>query len=339
MAPIPIPALTRPWTSRRNRPDASTASALLIAQSRLFALKEHLKDTATGGTTSGTRNAASVWVTKGSCDGTTVNTSGTDLITSHTTWLWAAGAHSWWWAENAAVGYQIVIDTAGAASASVCIAFAPISTPFTGGNTTTRPTSTQEFLWGTGSTGAGTVAAWLSDVVTGGSNYTHFVTADDGQFWFLCSRAGTGIFSTVIGFQKPSGATDARAVYAIGNTLSSSRGAMSRAQIIDANTGAMSRSPNGVSTHTGGVGSFGYAGGSNYLGTGTTDANSGKYLSGPVDAWSIAGGQNAWRGRFVDLIAVGARPIGDGFPSVAAQERVVVGDFLLPFPATTALIT
>lgn len=338
MAMIPLPNLIRPWTVRGNRPDASTASALLIAQSRVWGMKEHMKDTATGGSLSATRNAASVWVTKGSCDGTTVNTSGTDLITTHTGLIWAAGAHTWWWGENTAAGYQCVIDTAGALSASLCIAFAPISTPFTGGSTTTRPTSTQEFLWGTGSTGAGTVATFLSDVVTGGSNYTHYVTADDGQFWFLVGRAGTGIFSTACAFLKTVDSTDTRAAFVIGSTLSSGRGAMSRAQIFDSNLGSSARSPNGTAIHTGGLTPLGYAGGSNYLGRGGVDANTGKYLSGPIDAWSNAASQDAYRGRFQDFAAVGIRPVGDPFFTAGGvQERVVVGDVLVPYPSITPI--
>lgn len=335
-----LPALTKTWYSRCNRPIASSASALLIAQSDIFAFKEHLKDTATGGTTGGgTRNAASAWVTKGSCDGTSFNTSGTDLIAAHTNLIWSSGGNrSWWWGECAALGYQIVVECGAAASTNLCVAAAPIATPFTGGSLTARPTSTQEFLWGTGSLGAGTTVAFLSDVVTGGTNYTHFICADDGQFWFLTSRAGTGIFSTCCGLVKTTGSTDPRAVYLVGTTLSSSRGAMSRSQLFDSNNGSMSRAPNGVGTHTGGFTTGGYAGGSNYLSAGGTDANTGKYLAFPVDAYSNAAAQYAWRGRVPDFASVGVRPVGDCYPSTAAPERVVVGDALIPCPGVAPIV-
>ena len=188
------PALTKTYSTRGNRPNAANSTALLVAQSTIFALIQHMKDTATGGTLSGTRHANSIWNCKGSSDGTSFNTSGTDLITAHTNLVWAAGSHSWWWGENVTCGYQVVIDLPSATSTSICLAFAPIRTPFTGGSLSARPTSTQEFLWGTGSTGAGTTVVFLSDVVTGNNNYTHYVTADDGQFWFLVSRSGGGIF-------------------------------------------------------------------------------------------------------------------------------------------------
>lgn len=333
-----LPSLVKTWHARGNRPNAANSTALLVAQSTIFALIQHLKDTATGGTTSGTRNAASVWVTKGSSDGTSFNTSGTDLITSHTNLVWASGNHSWWWGECTASGYQVVIDCGAAASTSLGLVFAPISTPFTGGSLAARPTSTQEFQWGTASTGAGTVATFLSDVVTGNSNYTHFITADDGQFWFLASRSGLGIFTTAAGFVKPTGSTDPRAVFVCGSALSSSRGAMSRAQLFDAGTGAMSRLPNGTGTAAGGFSPGGFAGGSNYLSVGGVDANSGKYLAFPVDAFSIASGQYAWRGRVPDLVSVGTRPVGDSYPSTAAQERVVVGDVLIPFPSVVPIV-
>lgn len=337
-----LPALSKVWYSRCNRPIASSASALLIAQSVVFALKEHLKDTATGGTTGGgTRNAGSAWVTKGSSDSVSFNTSGTDLIPAHTNLVWANSgtAHSWWWGECAAAGYQIVIACASSSSTALCVAFAPISTPFTGGSLTARPTSTQEFLWGTTSTGAATTATFLSDVVTGGTNYTHFVVADDGQFWFTTSRAGTGLFSTCAGFIKPTGSTDTRSAYAVGTTLASARGAMSRASLFDSSNGAVSRQPNGVAvTSTGGFTTAGLAGGSNYLGAGGTDANSGKYLAFPVDAVCNVPAQYAWRGRVPDLAAVGIRPVGDCYPSTAAPLRVVVGDVLLPCPGVAPIV-
>lgn len=332
-----LPALTKTWSARGNRPNAANTTALLVAQSTIFALKEHMKDTATGGSTAGTRNANSVWVTKGSSDSATANTSGTDLIASHTNLVWSTGSHSWWWGENAQAGYQCVIACYGAASTSIGIAFAPISTPFTGGTVSARPTSTQEFMWGTASTGATTVATFLSDVVTGNNNYTHYITADDGQFWFLVSRAGLGIFSTCLGFVKPVGSSDTRAAYAVGSTLASARGSMGRSILFDSGNGAVSRTPNGTSVAVGGFEVKALAGGTHYLGTGTVDANSGKYLAFPVDAFSATAGQVAYRGRVVDFVAVGARPVGDSFPSTAAQERVVVGDVMLPFPSVVPI--
>lgn len=334
MPTVPVPAtLDRPWVARGNQPNAANTTALLVAQSYIFALIAHMRGSAAGGTTSGTRVAASNWVCKGSSDGTSFNTSGTDLISAHTNLVWSAGNHSWWWGENTAAGYQVVVACYGAASTTIGIAFAPIGTPFTGGSLTARPTSTREFMWGTTSTGATTTATFLADVVTGNNNYTHYITADDGQFWFLCSRAGLGIFTTALGFVKPTGSTDANAAYAVGSTLASSRGAMSRAVLFDATTGAVSRSPNGTAIATGGFQVMGLAGGQHYLGVGTVDANTGKYLSFPVDAYALAAGQLAYRGRVQDVIAVGARTVGDSFPSTVAQLRVVVGDVMLPFPS------
>lgn len=337
-----LPALSKVWYSRCNRPIASSASALLIAQSNVFALKEHLKDTATGGTTGGgTRNAGSAWVTKGSSDSVSFNTSGTDLITAHTNLVWANSgtAHSWWWGECAAAGYQVVVACANTSSSAVCVAMAPISTPFTGGSLTARPTSTQEFLWGTSSTGAATTVTMFTDLTLGGTNYTHFVAADDGQFWFLASRAGTGIFSLCIGFTKPTGSTDTRSAFIVGNTLASGRGAMGRSVIFDSSLSAVSRSPNGtVVVSSGGFSAVARAGGSDYLGAGSTDANSGKYLAFPTDAFCNLAGQYAWRGRVPDFAGVGTRPVGDCYPSTAAPERVVVGDVLLPCPGVAPIV-
>lgn len=332
-----LPALTKTYSARGNQLNASNTTALLVAQSTVFALKEHMKNAASGGTTSGSRHANSVWATKGSSDGTTANLAGSDLIAAHTNLVWSAGNHSWWWGENATCGYQVVIDCCVAASTSLAVVFAPIGTPFTGGDITTRPESTREFICGTTSTGAGTAVTFLTDVVTGNNNYTHYVTADDGQFWFLVSRSGGGIFTTCLGFQKSVGSTDPRAAFGIFSALNSSRGAMNYLSVFNSNTGAVSRQPNGLAVGTGGLTRGGSAAGSEYLGVGGTDANTGKYLAFPTDAFSLSASQYAWRGRIPDMCNVGLRPVGDSYPSTAAQERVVVGDCLLPFPGVVPI--
>lgn len=332
-----LPALSKTYSTRGNVPFAANSTALAVAQSLLYALKEHLKNTASGGSTSGSRHANSVWTTKGSSNGSSVSTAGVDHWSAHTSLSWASGGsnHSWWWGENATLGYQVVIDCVGGVSSSAVIAFAPIATPFTGGSLTNRPTSTQEFLWNTTSTGDSPVT-FAADVVTGNSNFTHFVTADDGQFHFLVSRSGGTVFSTAISLVKTTGSTDTRNVFAFGHSQTSTRGAPGHNVTFGSN-GCVGRLPNGTAISTGGLVKP-TAGGSEYLGVGGTDALSGKYLAFPCDVMSLAGGQYAWRGRVPDVYSVGLAAIGSSIPSAAAQERVVAGDFILPFPGVVPTV-
>jgi hypothetical protein len=221
-----LPAISKTYSSRGNLPFGANGSTLQLMQSAAFNFIQHLKNTASGGSTSGSRNANSVWTVKGSCDGTTANNAGSDLIAARTNLLWgnSGAARSWWWAENTALGYQLVIDCLNGAQ-NIVIAAAPIAAPFAAGTTTTRPAnSASEFLWNTTSTGDSSVQ-FLSDVATGNSNYTHFACADDGQFFFLVSRAGSGLFSTFVALQKTTGTSDTRNVFLLGHSIASSRGA------------------------------------------------------------------------------------------------------------------
>jgi len=335
-----LPAVSKTYSSRGNVPFAANGSTLQLMQSAVFALIQFLKNTASGGTTSGTRNANSVWTVKGSCDGTTANTSGSDLIAAHTNLLWgnAGAARSWWWAENTTLGYQIVIDCLNGAQ-NIVIAVAPIAAPFTGGTTTARPTNTAaEFLWNTTSTGDSSVQ-FLADVVTGNSNYTHFACAEDGQFFFLVSRSGFGVFTTFVALQKTTGTSDTRNVFLLGHSQTSSRGAPAISTVGASVLGCVGRNPNGVAVSTAGGVDRVYAGASEYYGTGIlTDAVSGKYNVVACSVWSTTAGQAAYRGILPDLYAVPSVTVGSSIPSAAAQTRLVAGDFIIPFPGVVPIL-
>lgn len=335
-----IPAVSKTYSSRGNVPFAANASTLDLMQSAVFSLIQHLKNTASGGSTSGSRNANSVWTVKGSCDGTTANTSGTDLIAARTNLVWgnAGAARSWWWAENTALGYQIVIDCLNP-DQNLVIAAAPIAAPFTGGTTTARPSnSASEFLWNTTSIGNSSVP-FLQDVATGNSNYTHFACADDGQFLFLVSRSGLGVFTTFVALQKTTGTSDTRNVFLLGHAQSSGRGAPSLAPMAFS-TGCVGRNPNGVAVCAQGGLDRVYPGGSEYHGSGgaTTDAVTGKYNVAACSVWSSTAGQAAYRGILPDMYLVPNVTIGSSIPSAAAQTRLVAGDFILPFPGVVPII-
>lgn len=335
-----LPAVSKTMSSRGNVPFGANGSTLQLMQSAAFNLIQHLKDTASGGSTSGTRHANSVWTVKGSCDGTTANTAGSDLIAARTNLLWgnAGAARSWWWAENATLGYQIVIDCLNSAQ-NLVIAVAPIAAPFAGGTTTTRPVNlASEFLWNTTSTGDSSTQ-FLADVETGNSNYTHFACADDGQFFFLVSRSGAGIFSTFVALQKTTGTSDTRNVFLLGHSVSSARGAPANNTMNGTSNGCVGRNPNGAAVCTAGGVDRVYAGGSDYYGAGIlTDAVSGKYNVSACSVWSATVGQAAYRGILPDLYSVPAVTVGSSIPSAAAQTRLVCGDFIIPFPGVVPIL-
>lgn len=336
-----LPAVSRPWTSRGNKPYDANAVQLDLSRSVIWSLLTNLKGTVTGGTATGTRDVDSEWVVKGSSDAATFNVAGSDLIASRANLVWAnAGvAHSWWWAENAALGYQVVIDCITSASTGISLVAAPIGVPFTGGSLTARPTSTEEFLWGTSSTGS-TAVTFLADTTTGATCNTHFAAADDGQFKFMASRAGTGIVFLYIALVKTTDVTgDTRNVFWLGGASSSARGAPSKAMLETSIGGCIGRNPNGLAIQTaGGVGVLA-AGGTNLTGgTLGTDANSGKWNSTGLIVWGAVAGQYAYRGKIPDMYTIGNATIGSSIPSAAAQTRIVVGDYIDAFPGVALTV-
>lgn len=335
-----LPAIALPLFSRGNKPYEDNSTQLNLARSVIFALIQNLIDTATGGTTSGTRHANSIAVVKGSSNSVSFSTAGVNHISARSNLVWAAVgvAHSWIWLELPTFGYQIVIDCITGVETTISIAATRIAVPFTGGSLTARPTSTEEFLWGTTSTGS-TAVSYLADTTTGGTNNTHFACTDDGQFKFMASRAGTGIVFLYIALVRTSGASsgDIRNVFWLGGASSSARGAPSKAMLETSVGGCIGRNPNGAAIQTqGGVGVLS-AGGTSLTGSGsgyTTDAISGKWNSTPCAVWGAvsAGSQYAYRGMVPDLYTITTATIGASIPSAAAQTRIVVGDFIDSFP-------
>lgn len=333
-----IPAVSKTYFARGNAPFAANGSILQLMQSAVFLLIENLRNTASSGATDGTRHGNSSWAIKGSCDSTA--TSSSDLIASRTNLVWAnAGvARSWWWAENATLGYQIVVDCLNPA-ANLVIAFAPISAPFSGGTTTARPVSSGEFLWNNTSTGDSSVP-FLSDTVTGNSNYAHFCCAEDGQFFFFVTRSGLGLATTFCALQKTAGTSDTRNVFALGHAQISGRGSPSRTIMGGQADGCVGRTPNGLAIASQGGVDRVFPGGYEFFGSGAagTDAVTGKYNVAALPVWSAQAGQYAYRGILPDLYFVPAVTIGTSIPSTAAQTRVVLGDFIVPFPGIVPLM-
>lgn len=335
-----LPALLKTYAARGNATLASTATLLAKYQSALYLLSQHLLDTATGGTAEGTRTLENTWVCKGSSDGSSFNVAGTNLWDAHTKVVVAAAgvAHSWLWLENAHLGYQIVID-AISSNTTVVIRAAPIAAPFAGGSLTNRPVNAaSEFGWNTTSTGDST-STFLSDTVIGGTDYGHFQTDEDGCFVYFLARAGFGIYPTVVALVAPVVPVAGRSIFWVGNSVNSARGAMSVVAIAGQPSGCVGRTPNGtVVVNIGGMDRL-YAGSSDLFGTGAslTDAITGFYNAVACSVWSAVAAQHAHRGVIPDWYMVPPLTVGESITSAGVQQRVIVGDFMIPFPVVVPL--
>lgn len=348
-----LPAVSKTFSARGNVAFTNVTTALAVAESGLWGLKQHMKDAETGGVLDGTRHANSVWTVRYSCDSVTAGSAGdaVDRWTTFANLIWAANgtAHSWFVLRNATLGYEVCLDCINATSTNMGFAVAEIATPFTGGTTTTRPTATNEFSMGNTAISTGSTFLWLGDAATGNFNWTHYITADDGQFYFLCSRTGLGVFSTFMALQKTTGASgsDTRNVFAMGHALSTTRGAPSHAALVQSLTGCIGRLPNGgVNTSgAGGLQDSGQFGATPTLGGSAPwpggfgiDSVTGNYLVFPCHVSSLAVAQPSYRGFFPDQYSVAMAPVGASIPSAAAQERIIAGDFIIPFPGVNPTI-
>lgn len=330
-----IPVLSRNYWARANQPFAANTTAGLVAQSLIFALKQLMIDSAAGGSASGTRVAASKWTVLGSSDSTTAALDAVDRWVAHTNIVQnnSGSAHSWIVLRCAALGYDCLIDANSSTTASFRVAFTPSTTPFSGGSTTAGPTSTEEFTVANNAVGTSTSATLVGDAATGNTNVAHFVTADNGEFLFFVSRSGGLVFSTFIGFQKPTGGESGDTRNAVALGISS--GATGRGIPITTsfNTSAMAsqRTPNGSLISTGGFSTLVF-GGTAYTGTAATSALSSNYLAYGLRDVTITP-QVADRGTLQDIYLIGIVAVNSSYPAAgASQTHIVVGDTVIPFP-------
>jgi len=346
-----LPALVKTYSCRANVPFQGNATAKELAQSMIWSLKENLTGTLTGGSTSGARHANSLWTVKSSTNGGGVGAlnDGIDRWTAHTSLVWAASAspHSWIILENATLGYQICIDCSSATTSVIGITVTEIGAPYIGGSFSgARPISTAgggltpgEFAMGTTGTGVGATFTFISDVVVLNFNWTHFITEVDGSFHFLSSRTGFDIFTTWMSLKKTvnNTVTDTRNIFIGGESSNGGRGVPTTA-MLSTFTGQHGLRPNGSHPGTsGGAQQAGNFANTSYPSNSGIDALSGNYLAFPVGVICV-GTQVAYRGEIPDLYSVGLATVGASIPSVAAQERVIAGNFIIPFPGVAPTI-
>lgn len=330
-----LPAISKAYSVRANVPYQSNVSALAMSQSVIWSLKENMKNTLAGGTVGGTRDISnSVWGVKGSCAGGVAALDGVDRLVTPADVIWAADGvtHSYIILENTAVGLQLLIDCVGASNTNVRIAATEIAVPFVlnASPIIHGPASANEFEAGNVAPSLTATFLYESDTVTGNLNWTHFVTTTSGMFFFLCSRTGLTRFTTFIALQRTVGnhVADTRNAFLIGHSANSGRGAPLASIVANTAAGCVGRSPNGTINNVGGIRNATF--GATAMADQGTDVVSGNFISLPCEVGSMT--LFAERGFLPDFYITSGGAVGGSVPSAAAQERVIAGDFIIPFP-------
>lgn len=330
-----LPALTRNYFTRGNAPLSSLTTSINVARSCVWAFKAHLCNNISTGTTGGTRAAGSVWTVVGSCNGTAaamdgVDRWGTTFNAAALVYNYPGSNHSWIVLRNAALGYDICMDLGSPTPADINIIATPSSTPFVGGTAAYRPETpgnTEEFNIFNGAT----TGNWLSDVNTGGTVYSTFTTADNGEFWIAFHRVGRGYFHTSVMLWKGINgrAGDTRNIWWLRATQDANRGAFQLISGFSVSRRSYTNNP----LSSGGLITPSF-GGTTYVGTGTTDIETGEYMLIPTylmqlgdSAQSVA---SLWCGQLSDIYWTGAATVGGSYPLIGTQTRVILGDFLVP---------
>lgn len=317
--------LSRDWYTRANVPLADISTAAQLAKATLWGWKAALKNELVTGTEGpeGPRPAGSNWTCAGSSDSVSANMTGTDLwgptfdgtkIVRNT----AGNAHSWIVLQSpAALGpFYICIDYSTSSTTQINITAS--KTPFTGGSNTTAPTSANSFTLGTNQN--------FCENTSGVNHNLHITVDDNGNYWFLVSKTGSGIFNfTNFGSQcVENRVLDECNFFAGIHFQSSARGTPTTGSVTVAG-----RNWNNTATMTGGIQVFQF-GGVQFSGTATVNGIDGKWDVLPLYVYTSNSLTGGIRGRFPDVGIVGIPPVGSSDPSTSAQERVVAGDFLIP---------
>lgn len=330
-----LPALIKTYSTRRNVPLSAEATQSDIRRSTIWALKAHMMNQFATGTLAGSRHANSVWTMYYSCDGTTAGTAGDGVdrwpdytkVVQNT----SGSAHSWACLYNSTSGLYALID---ANNATNSIRFSLSKVAFTGGTTTTGPTSTAAWVAGTTSSdGTTAYVSFIGDDVVTSTHYTHFITADDGNFYFLASRAGLGYFSSLAGIITSINAHGSDTYNLFGFVMSGTSGRGAGTYLsINAASGFVARTPNNSTPPSqGGASSGATFGATHWSSISGLDALTSNYPVFPLFMAAL-NTQICWRGQLPDLYMVGGQPgVGVSIPSAASQERTIAGDLIVPF--------
>jgi hypothetical protein len=164
-----------------------------------------------------------------------------------------------------------------------------------------------------------------------------FSTNQNGEFHVVANRVGTGIFNSYLNLlrlrdQSPG---DTWPLYGTTAFAASGRGAGAMSTLISTSAGGL-RTPNGATrASTGGLNQW-FFGGTAFDGA-TIDNLLNEWDAYPLLVRTQDAGQTAYRGRLQDWYACGTPNVGGGWPSLVAQQMVVVNNALIPFGVNVTL--
>ena len=346
---LPAPSVTR--SCRMDVPFGSNnTTTTLLKQFGIWALYRHMVNGfATEGVTGGTRHANSVWTVEASSNGTTFGAG--DRWTSTFTPSALVGAsngtaHSWMQLSNpnaGVSGLRCWLDLNTNNSQQGAIIFAPISATVTGGSLTQRPGiagNAEEIIAGVTAANFTTTAYYFVDQVLLGSNYSHYITDNNGNFTWLQSRLGTGLFYTGLALIVPVDADpDPRNFWIFCHNANSGRGAFSgflsgASAVRRLYSGAPSSSQQGAINFAHGGINLGGA-----LGPRVNTGIPGDWLGMPILLIVSATNEVTLSGRAADFYYVGNIPVGSSYPNTgASQQYQIVGDLAVPIPGVTGTV-
>jgi hypothetical protein len=343
-----LPAISRSWCTRANIPIPDNSSTRNVGNSFLWNLKECLLNTSVGGTLTGVRHANSVWTVVRSSDGAAAGATedgidrwGTPYNASKFVRNTTGNAHSWIILRNSYIGHDMIIACNANSDKAGRVAFTLSSTPFGAGSVTASPpiTSSPSFAYGISSDAVGSSISLSEDVTSGATFYSHFIADDFGNFIYLYSKVGSGIFSGMVSLIQSVNAhvSDTFNRFAFGGTaVVSGKGTPSCANAARTTAGCTSRGPDN-SAPTGGATCIS-AGGTSPLAenTGRSDSRSGEVRFVQVHVFSDS--PLAYRGVLPDIYEVIGGVTGTSYPTIANQTWVSVGNYLFPFLSTQPIL-
>lgn len=205
------------WSSDLDNVPDDYSSVALLSKSTMFQLWRALL-------------ATGHWVCEGSCDSSAAGMDAVDRLSNSGTFsaaLWvraAAGqAHSWGVLYNAALGLRLCFDLSGGADNYPTV-FVAAQAAFTGGSTTARPTSSDEWAY--------TASSCALNDNTASLFRLHLVYSNRGDFFAWNNKAGSatgdcfalGAFALVIPEGFPTDQYPVVTYCASGSTTSSGVG-------------------------------------------------------------------------------------------------------------------
>ena len=333
-------ARNRTWYTDMNVAFPDTSSTTLTPKSWLWLFKSILKGVSTG--TNGTEGAppsGAHWTVTGSSDSSTAAFDGTDRWTdsfdgtkivlgaAHT------NAHSWICLRNSGSTRWILLSYVGSTANFASIYYA--TSAFSGGSTTSRPTSTTEWRLVEGG-GAGDSKQMTDGLAV---PYKMHMTRDaNGEFYMFVSKNSSALAQNVLGFVSLLSARAADTVphislysYLVGGTVVVSGGAT---QLGGGSRTATNAAAEGVQFST-----------PVFSEAGTGGAITPPFLNvdGTLDLFEITickysgGALTSVKGVLPDAHWAGAVGNGSMVPSTSPYERCLIGNLFLPFSVAPSL--